>query len=127
MKKVVKWLILIIGFWFVAISYIVINDQAYFNKLQAKLENNNLSYINPYGEWYIALDNENLYLYDRNYTEIIKISNNNLCQNNEKYEIIYRDEVFQYLKDYYQDDTLVCEYYNIYTCELIEKKVLGGL
>lgn len=127
MKKVVRWLILIIGFWFLGISYMVNNDENYSDSLIAKLQNDNITYINPYGDWYIVLDKENLYLYDQKYTEIIKISNDNLCQNTNNYEIIYRNESFQYLKDYYQSDKLVYEYYHIYTCELIEKNVLGGL
>lgn len=127
MKKVVKYLIIPLLLWTILIGCIINNDK----KSQARLYNNidlkDIIYRNKYDDFYLILDQENLYLFNNNYEEIVQISQDKLCKTHDNYQIIYRNEDFQYLKDYYQDNKLVYEYYNIYNCDLIEKIILGGL
>ena len=128
MKKIVGWIILIIIFISsLLIGYMVNNDQKQIEKMKEKIKVNDISYINKYDDKYLVLDKDSLYLFNSKYEEIIKIDRDKLCDNINNYEIIYRNEDFQYLDDYYEKDNLVYEYYNIYNCELIEKIVLGGL
>lgn len=108
-------------------GYMINNDQKYFTEMKEKIGLKEISYINKYDDKYLVLDKDNLYLFDNKYEEIIQMDRDKLCENKNNYEIIYRNEDFQYLKDYYKNDELVYEYYNIYDCKLIEKIVLGGL
>lgn len=128
MKKVVGYILLIIVFISsIMVGYMLNNDRKYFNKMKDKIGLDNISYINKYNNYYLVLDNENLYLFNSDYEKIIELDKDKLCQNKNNYEIIYRDEDFQYLKDYQIDGDLVFEYVNIYNCKLIEKIVLGGV
>jgi len=128
MKKVVIYVVLIIVVIVSGlIGYMVFIDQAYIDLMKESIRINNISYINKYDDKYLVLDKDNLYLFDSDYNEVIKISRDKLCENKDNYEIIIRDMEFQYLNDYYDKDKLVYEYYNIYDCSLIEKIVLGGV
>ena len=128
MKKIVGYIVLFIVFISsILIGYMLNNDRKYFNKMKDKIGLDNISYINKYNNYYLVLDNENLYLFNSDYEKIIELDKDKLCQNKNNYEIIYRDEDFQYLKDYQIDGDLVFEYVNIYNCKLIEKIVLGGV
>lgn len=128
MKKVVCYgVIILIVIYAILVGYMLNNDISYYKDMKKNIELKDVGYINKYDNKYIVLDKENLYLYNNKYEEILKIDNENLCKRDKDYEIIYRDEEFQYLKENYQDGELIYEYINAYNCKFIEKIVLGGL
>ena len=47
-------------------------------------------------------------------------------ENTNDYEIIYKDDKFLYMKDYYKKKKLAIEYYDISTYELVDKVLVGG-
>jgi len=128
MKKVVIYVVgivlLVIG---ILIGYMLNNDKNYYKEMMKNIGLKDIEYINKYDNKYIVIDNENIYLYNDKYEEIIRIDNDKLCGNTGDYKLIYRNEEFQYLNDYYKDKQIVYEYINAYNCEFIEKIVLGGL
>lgn len=128
MKKVVCYVgILLVVINCILVGYILNNDKNYCKDIIKKFDLEDISYVNMYDDKYIILDEESVYLYNKSYEEILKINKEYLCDKENDYEIIYRDEEFQYLKDYYKDNKLVYEYINAYNCKFIEKIVLGGL
>ena len=106
------------------------NDNKYNNKIINKIINKNdikeIDYINEYNDYYIVKGKEYLYVFDNKYNEIFKIDCVLIYENKNNYDIIYKDELLMYLNDYYKDNKLVYEYYDLYTYKLLDKIVLGG-
>jgi len=126
MKKMVLIIGFVLLFFFLIISYMVNNNSKYLDNMEEKFGIDNIKYINKYDNKYVLVDDEYLYLFDYDYRNIISISADKICEKI-NFDIIYRNEEFQYLNDYYLDGNLIYEYYNVYNCKLIEKIVLGGL
>jgi len=126
MKKMVLIIGFVLLFFFLIISYMVNNNSKYLDNMEEKFGIDNIKYINKYDNKYVLVDDEYLYLFDYDYRNIISISADKICEKI-NFDIIYRNEEFQYLNDYYLDNNLIYEYYNVYNYKLIEKIVLGGL
>ena len=130
MKRLIKAFIVSLLIITFGIMYMVIDNNNYNNKLKKKIISNtdikNVNYINKYNDYYIVKDNNYLYLFNNKYDELLKIDKILLCENNKNYDIIYNDEKLMYISDYYKGQTLVYEYYDIYTYELIKRVFVGG-
>lgn len=128
MKRVVKYIVgIVLLVISILIGYMINNDKNYYQEMIKNINLKEIKYINKYDNKYIVIDKDSLYLFDDKYEEILRIDSDKLCDNSDNYELIYRNEEFQYLNDYYQDKKLIYEYFNAYNCEFIEKIVLGGL
>lgn len=85
-----------------------------------------VNYINKYGNYYIVMNDEYLYLIDDKYEIITKKDKILIYDNKNNYDIIYKDDEFMYFNNYYKNNKLVYEYYSIYTYELIDRVFVGG-
>ncbi len=130
MKKVVKIVIGLIIILFMFITYMVYDDNKYNNKIIKNIVKNteikDIIYFNEYNNYYIVKDKDYIYLFDKKYKEIFKVDNILVYENKKNYDIIYKDELLMYMNDYYKNNRLVYEYYNIYTYEPIDKVIVGG-
>ena len=124
-----KKLLLVVGFIFlfiyVLICLIVSNDKKYSSNIEDKL-GKKFMYVNEYDSKYIAYDDKELFLYGEDYKLVFSISLEKVCDNDKKYDIIYRHDDFMYMNSYYEKDDLIYEFYNIYDCKFVDKIVLRG-
>lgn len=124
-----KKLLLVVGFIFlfiyVLICLIVSNDKKYSSNIEDKL-GQDFKYVNEYDSKYIAYDDKELFLYGEDYKLVFSISLEKVCDNDKKYDIIYRHDDFMYMNSYYEKDDLIYEFYNIYDCKFVDKIVLRG-
>ena len=107
------------------------NDRQYDNKLRNRIIKNtgikNIEYINYYDDYYVVIDKDNLYLYDNEYKEILKVDRIIIYKNDNDYDIIYKDGKLMYFDDILKDNKLIYRYYNIYNYELIDEVLVGGV
>lgn len=108
----------------------VTNDSKYKSRLVKNIIKNTdikeVNYINKYDDYYIVMDKEYIYLFDLKYDEILSKDVTLVHDNDNKYDIIYKDGKLMYFNDYIREDILVYEYYDIDTYKLIDKKYIGG-
>lgn len=115
---------IIILLYFSLIFFIVDNNSR--KDIIKKLKLDNVSYFNEYDNKYIILDDKNLYVFDKDYEKVFDISLEKICNKDKKYDIIYRKDLLVYMDDYYKDNDLIYDYYDIYTCKKIDSITLGG-
>lgn len=129
MKKLIKFFLIIFTIILLLILYINYNDYKNINKLEKqiikKTDVKKINYLNTYGNYYIVMDDDNLYIFDDKYIELLKIDKILIHKNNKKYDIIY-DEVPMYMNDYYKDGKLYYVYYDIYSYKKIGEVSVGG-
>lgn len=129
MKKLIKIFLSVLIIIFLLVLYMDYNDYKYVSKLEAKIikhtDIKKINYINTYGKYYIVLDADNLYVFDNKYVELLKIDRILIHPNTKKYDIIY-DEKPIYIKDYYKDNKLYYEYYDLYSYEKVSSILVGG-
>lgn len=130
MKRIIKIFISLLIITFIFILYMDYNDRKNISKLEDKIVNNTdtkeIEYINYYDNYYIVMDMDDLYVFDKDYVEILKIDKILIHENKKKYDMIYKDGVVMYVNDYYKNKTLYYEYYDLYTYELVNKVLVGG-
>ena len=130
MKRIIKIFISLLIITFIFILYMDYNDRKNISKLEDKIVNNTdikeIEYINYYDNYYIVMDMDDLYVFDKDYVEILKIDKILIHENKKKYDMIYKDGVVMYVNDYYKNKTLYYEYYDLYTYELFNKVLVGG-
>ena len=106
------------------------NDNFYNDMLEDKiLENTNIllvEYVNCYDEHYIVRDTENLYLFNNDFMEILRIDVNLLFNKYENYDIVYRNKTLMFMDNYKDKDGIIFKYYDIYTGEIIDDVLIGG-
>ena len=130
MKKLVICFLSILLIIFIAISYMVHNNDYNVSKIKRKIEKNteirDISYLNEYDNYYLVMDNDYLYVIDKEYKIILKKEQYLLYENKKNYDIIYKDDTLMYMNNYIKKDNLICEYYDIFTYELIKRVIVGG-
>jgi len=129
MKKLIKIFLSVLIIIFLLITYMDYSDSRYKTKLEKMIVKNtdikNVTYINAYGDYYIVMDDDNLYVFNDKYVELLKVDKILIHKNDKKYDIIY-DEKPMYMKDYYKDNKLYYEYYDLYSYEKIGEVLVGG-
>jgi hypothetical protein len=65
-------------------------------------------------------------LLDDKYQELLRRDIYLINENDNNYEIIYKDDNLMYFNDYMKNDVLVYEYYDINTYKLINRVLVGG-
>lgn len=130
MKKVVIAFISLLLFLFIGICIVVNIDKNNNKDLEEDIIKNTnikkIKYVNKYDNYYIVMDNNNLYLFDKDYDEILKVDTLKLYENRKNYDIVYRNNLFMYMDDCKNKDGVIFKYYDIYTYELIDEIVVGG-
>ena len=131
MKKLVAIFISLILFILLMICIVIWFDRNNTKDIEKVIVKNteikNIEYVNIYDGYYIVMDLDNLYLFDKEYEEIFNIKVDKLHKNKNNYDIIYRNKKVMYMDSYKNKKKgLVFKYYDIYTYELIDKIVIGG-
>lgn len=130
MKKIIAIFISIFLCLFILILLVVNNDNKYINSLKEKILDNTgieiIKYINYYDNHYIVCDNDNLYLFNNEYLEILSINLNLLFDNRKNYDIVYKNKTLMYMDSYKNKEGIVFKYYDIYTGEVIDEIIVGG-
>ena len=130
MKKVIKIFISGLVILFILILYMDYNDIKYEKKLKNKIINHteikNIKYINFYDNYYIVMDNDNLWVFNKKYVELLKIDRILIHDNPRKYDIIYKDGLVIYMKDYYKNNKIYYKYYDLYSYEEKKMVLVGG-
>ena len=129
MKKLIKIFIGVLLIIFFFVLYISYRDNRYLNKLEKtivkKMDIEVIKYLNIYGDYYIVMDDNNLYVLDNKYVELLKIDKLIIHENSENYDIIFNEKPM-YMNDYYKDNKLYYEYYDLYSYEKIDTEIVGG-
>jgi len=122
--------IFIILFIFVSIYIMISFDKKYINDLEKLILKNtsieDITYINKYDDNYIVSDKEYMYLFNSSYDEIYKVKLSIIHENENNYDLIYKDNTLMYMDDYRNKEGLIFKYYDIYTYKLIDEIVVGG-
>ena len=130
MKKIVVIFIFIILFLFISRCIMVYIDKNNISDIGKDIIKNtdikNIKYINKYDDYYIVKDNDYIYLIDYKYNEVLKIDNKKIYDNKNNYELIYRDNTIMYMDNYIDKDSIVFNYYDIYSYKLIDSIIVGG-
>lgn len=131
MKKLIIIFISIILFLFTCVCIIIGVDKNYIKNMEKNISKKtnvkNIEYINKYDGYYIVMDLENLYLFDKDYQEIFSAVVDSLHKNKNDYDIIYKDMKVMYMDNYKsKKEGVIFKYYDIYTYELIDEIVIGG-
>ena len=107
-----------------------VNDGKYLSDLadevSNKLDIKDIKYVNKYDTYLIVLDDKYIYLINSDYELLLQKEISLVHENTNNYDIIYKNDYLMYFNDYIKDDTLIYEYYNINTYELIDRVFVGG-
>ena len=130
MKKIITLFICLLIIIFIFIIYMDNNDNRYDDKIKKDITDKTdikaIKYINKYDNYYIVADNNYVYIINNDYNELIRKDISLLHDNDNKYDIIYKDDYIMYFNNYMKDNVLVYEYYDINTYELIDRVFVGG-
>lgn len=128
MKKVIIVFIGIILLLFISRYTMVLIDYRYNNSLEKEILNNtdlnNIKYINKYDNYYLVKDNNNLYLFNLEYEEILRVNLDIVYNNIENYDIVYREQRIMYMDNYMNEEGIIYKYYDIYTYEMIDEVIV---
>ena len=115
---------------FIFVSLIVFNDNKNISNLEKKILDNTdvtlVKYINYYDEHYIVKDNDNLYLFNGEYEQILSINLSLLFSKYNNYDIVYRNKTLMFMNEYKGKEGIIFKYYDIYTGECIDEILVGG-
>ena len=131
MKKLVIIFISIILFLFIGIWIVVGVDRNSIKDIENDIIKNTdikkIEYVNMYDGYYIVIDLNNLYLFNKKYEEIFEVERDKIYKNKNNYDIVYRNKTIMYMDNYKNKDGLIFKYYDIYNYKLIDEIVVGGI
>ena len=129
-KRILIILIVLFVLLYILMSFMVLLNNGFNNrKIDDIIDNTSvkvIEYFNEYDNYYIVMDNDNLYLFNDEYVELARIDIDLISENKNNYDIIYKDEKFLYMNNYKKKNKIVFEYYDIYEYKLVDKIVVGG-
>ncbi len=132
MKKVLKIVSIIlisIIICILCISYIETKNDNYLNNLKEEIKNHlnlndEITYTNQYGNYYIIKTNNNVIVLTKDYREVLKESISKIKELN-NYELIYKTNRLMYEKTSIKNNnTLIYEYYDAITGQFLKKTTL---
>lgn len=95
------------------------------NNILKNTDIENIMYINKYDNYYIIKDDKYLYLLDSKYEGVLEIDIKLLHDNENNYDLIYRNNMIMYMDNYEKDEKLIFKYYDIYSYEFIDEVMVG--
>lgn len=129
MRKLVKIVVFGIIIVYLFICYQVWNDNEdikKYNKLIIKnTDVDKINYLNIYGDKYIVMDDDSLYVFDKDYHELLDIDRILIHDNKNNYDIVY-DFKLMYQECIEKGNKIIYNYYDIYSYEFIKSVTLGG-
>lgn len=130
MKKLIGIFIFVILFIFISMYIMTYIDKKDINNLRENILKNTdikeVEYVNKYDNNYIVKNYEYVYLLNSNYEEIYKVKLDLLHDNDNNYDLIYRNNTIMYMDNYQSEEGIVFKYYDIYNYKLIDEIVVGG-
>ena len=130
MKKLVFLFIGIIVCLFISVLIMVSINNNYIDELEERMykktDIKDIKYVNEYDDYYIVMDNDNIYLFNDKYEEITRLKVNLVYKNENNYDIVYRNKTIMYMDNYKNKDGIIFKYYDIYTYEMIDEVFVGG-
>lgn len=130
MKKLIGIFIFVILFIFISMYIMTYIDKKDINNLRENILKNTdikeVEYVNKYDNNYIVKNYEYVYLLNSNYEEIYKVKLDLLHNNDNNYDLIYRNNTIMYMDNYQSEEGIVFKYYDIYNYKLIDEIVVGG-
>ena len=131
MKKLIMIFIILILSLFISVYVMVFLDNNSVHMIEKEiLENTDITdikYVNNYDDYYIVLDDENLYLLDDSYKQIYKTSSDLINDNKNGYDLIYKNNTIMYMDNYIDDNKLILKYYDLYSYDFIEEVIVGDV
>ena len=129
MKKTIKVVLIIIIIFIIGvlyISYIDTNNEDYLTNITTNIKNHlnlndEITYINQYGNYYIIKTSTDIIVLTRDYKEVFKEKTIALKDNPNNYALIYKTNKLMYENTIINGNTLTYEYYDIKTGSLIKK------
>lgn len=129
MRRLVKIIVFGIITLYLLVCYQVWNDKrtvSKYNKLIIKNTSiEKVDYLNIYGNKYIVLADDNLYVFDKEYHELLNIDKILIHDNKNNYDIVYDDKLM-YQECLEKGNKIIYNYYDIYSYEFIKSVSLGG-
>lgn len=115
---------------FVGICIMVGIDNVNINDLEKEIFNNtdikDIEYVNKYDGYYIVRNSQYIYLFNSEYEEITSINVKLVYDNENNYDIVYRNKTIMYMDNYKNKEGIIFKYYDIYTYEVIDEVIIGG-
>lgn len=132
MKKLIKYLIIIISLIIISILFIIIYPVNKNNKYEDKLkkdiiENTNIKkikYLNKDNNYYIIKASKKVIVYNLNYEEVFSIKIEDLFDSDK--ELVYRKNNLYYEEKTKDKDQIVYNFYNASDNTLAYTKKVGG-
>ena len=97
MRRLVKIIVFGIITLYLLVCYQVWNDKRAVNKYNKLIIKNTsiekVDYLNIYGDKYIVLTDDNLYVFDKEYHELLNIDKILIHDNKNNYDIVYDDKL----------------------------------
>ena len=129
MRRLVKIIVFGIITLYLLVCYQVWNDKRTVNKYNKLIIKNTsieqVDYLNIYGDKYIVLTDDNLYVFDKEYHELLNIDKILIHDNKNNYDIVYDDKLM-YQECLEKENKIIYNYYDIYSYEFIKSVSLGG-
>ena len=129
MRRLVKIIVFGIITLYLLVCYQVWNDNRAVNKYNKLIIKNTsiekVDYMNIYGDKYIVLTDDNLYVFDKEYHELLNIDKILIHDNKNNYDIVYDDKLM-YQECLEKGNKIIYNYYDIYSYEFIKSVSLGG-
>lgn len=129
MRRLVKIIVFGIITLYLLVCYQVWNDKRAVNKYNKLIIKNTsiekVDYLNIYGDKYIVLTDDNLYVFDKEYHELLNIDKILIHDNKNNYDIVYDDKLM-YQECLEKENKIIYNYYDIYSYEFIKSVSLGG-
>ena len=132
MKKIFRSILVIIIVCIIGIlyiSYITNHNQDELDNIAVNIQENysiqeQITYANRYGNYYIFTTNNHIYVLNKEYEEVLKENISVLAPNPENLSLIYKTNQLMYEKTIREDHTITYEYYDAKTGESIKKTTL---
>lgn len=123
--KIILSIIIVIILGILYMSYLTNHNQNYLDNITKNIEenykiNDKITYSNQYGNYYIFTTKDQVIVLNKDYEEVIKENLSTLKENTDNYPLIYKTNKLMYEKTKIEDNTLIYEYYDAKTKELIK-------
>lgn len=132
MKKILHFLLILLAVAvaiILYISYLSNHNQKYLDNLTKKIEENyqveeEITYSNQYGNYYIFTTNKNVVVLNKEYIEVLKEDVTTLKEKEADMELIYKTNQLMYEKKSLKGKTLIYKYYDAKTGEFIKETTM---
>lgn len=128
-KIIITIIIIVVIFPLSVVSYPVIKNNNYKEKLLNNIYNNtdikNITYLNKDNNYYVIKTKDKVIVLDLNYEEKLSLNIEKVKDND--LELVYRRNNLYYEEKIREEDKIIYKFYNALTNELEYETSLGGI